>query len=65
MGVIFDENGKAEKFLKKSKKRLDFLQNVVYNNTRPMERYSNGKEPHWKCGVPTRHCAFESHPLRQ
>lgn len=30
-----------------------------------MERYSNGKEPHWKCGVLTRHCAFESHPLRQ
>lgn len=23
-----------------------------YNNTRRLERYSNGKEPHWKCGVP-------------
>lgn len=23
-----------------------------YNNIRRLERYSNGKEPHWKCGVP-------------
>ena len=44
---------------------VDFFEIMVYNNTRPLERYSNGKEPHWKCGVPTRHCAFESHPLRQ
>lgn len=33
-------------------KTLAFLKDMRYNNTRRLERYSNGKEPHWKCGVP-------------
>lgn len=33
-------------------KTLAFLKDMRYNNIRRLERYSNGKEPHWKCGVP-------------
>ena len=36
------------------KKALDFFLYIRYNREaiKSMERYSNGKEPHWKCGVP-------------
>ena len=47
------------------KKTLAFLKDMRYNNTRRLERYSIGKEPHWNvvCRI---HCAPESHPsLRQ
>ena len=49
--LLFSENFKI---------KLAFLSNIVYTIKSVqqralklhMERYSNGKEPHWKCGVP-------------
>ena len=35
-------------------KGVDFSLKIRYNReaVKDTERYSNGKEPHWKCGVP-------------
>ena len=54
------QNGSASIILQKTKFRLDFSLNIRYNikvankktSNYHLERYSNGKEPHWKCGVP-------------
>ena len=48
---ITGEGGREER-RKKLNLPLDFFRPMRYNIKVAVERYSNGKEPHWKCGVP-------------
>ena len=54
-GVPWKKEGKKGR---KKKRKNFFISLLIFSETsviiiqRHTERYSNGKEPHWKCGVP-------------